>query len=119
MLARLDARGAGPAMESTLEALVWSLIVESGVRLPKRQYWVDVLGGRYRLDFCWPDLMLGLECDSYEHHGARRSDWGKDRARYAELAVVGWRVMPVTWDVARHHPKRVHRWLRDGVRDAA
>jgi hypothetical protein len=28
-----------PAMESTLEALVWSLILESGVPLPERQYW--------------------------------------------------------------------------------
>ena len=89
-------------MESTLEALVWSLILESGVRLPERQYRVDVPGGRYRLDFCWPDLMFGLECDGYEHHGERKSDWGKDRARYAELAVIGLRVMPVTWDVARH-----------------
>jgi very-short-patch-repair endonuclease len=117
--ALLAARGEGPAMESTLEALVWSLIVESGVRLPERQHWVEVPGGRYRLDFCWPDLMLGLECDSYEHHGVRRADWGKDRARYAELAVVGLRVMPVTWGVARHDPKRVLRWLRDGVRNAA
>lgn len=73
----LDARGKGPAMESTLEALVWSLIVESGVRLPERQYWVDVPSGRYRLDFFWPDLRFGLECDSYEHHGERKSDWGR------------------------------------------
>jgi hypothetical protein len=42
----LDARGAGPAMESTLEALVWKLIVESGVRRPERQYPVKVPGGR-------------------------------------------------------------------------
>ncbi len=117
--ALLDARGDGPAMESTLEALVWSLILESGVRLPERQYWVLVPSGRYRLDFCWPDLRFGLECDSYEHHGERKADWGKDRARYAELAVVGLRVMPVTWEVARHDPKRVLRWLRDGVREAA
>jgi very-short-patch-repair endonuclease len=117
--ALLDARGVGPAMESTLEALVWSLIVESGVRLPERQYWVDVPGGRYRLDFCWPDMMLGLECDSFEFHAERKSDWGKDRARYAELVVIGLRVIPVTWDAARHEPKRVLRWLRDGVRDAA
>ena len=117
--ALLDRRGDGPPMESALETLVWSLIFESGVTLPERQHWVEVPGGRYRLDFCWPHLMLGLECDSFEHHGARRDDWGKDRARYAELAVIGIRVMPVTWNVARHDPKRVLRWLRDGVRDAA
>jgi very-short-patch-repair endonuclease len=117
--ALLTARGDGPAMESTLEALVWSLILESGVRLPERQSWIDVPGGRYRLDFYWPDLRFGLECDGYADHGARKADWGKDRARYAELAVFGLRVMPVTWDAARNQPKRVLRWLRDGVREAA
>ncbi len=117
--ALVDVRSEGPAMESTLETLVWSLILESGVRLPERQYWVDVSSGRYRLDFFWPELRFGLECDGYERHGERKSDWGKDRARYAELAVVGLRVMPVTWDVARHDRKRLLRWLRDGVREAA
>jgi very-short-patch-repair endonuclease len=117
--AMLEQRGDGPAMESALEVLVWSRIIESGVPLPSRQHWVDVPGGHYRLDFCWPDLRLGLECDSYEHHGRRRDDWGKDRARYAELAVIGYRIMPVTWNVARHEPTRLLRWLRDGVRRSA
>jgi very-short-patch-repair endonuclease len=115
----LETRGAGPAMESALEVLVWSRIIESGVPLPSRQHWIEVPGGRYRLDFCWPHLRFGVECDSWSYHGERRADWGKDRARYAELAVVGYRVMPVTWNVARHEPARLLRWLRDGVRRSA
>lgn len=113
----LETRGVGPAMESALEVLVWSRIIESGVPLPERQYWVDVPGGRYRLDFCWPDLRFGVECDSWSYHGERHDDWGKDRARYAELAVIGYRVRP--WNVARHQPARLLRWLRDGVRRSA
>lgn len=117
--ALLDARGAGPAMESTLEALVWSLILKSGVRLPERQYEVKVPGGRYRLDYAWPDLKLGMECDSWHYHGERKEQWGKDRARYAELAVIGYRVVPVTWAVARHDSKRLLRWLRSSLPNAA
>lgn len=119
LAALLDVRGDGPAMESMLEALVWSLILESGVRIPERQHWVDVPGGRYRLDYAWPDLHLGMECDSWEHHGANKSDFGKDRARYAELVVVGYRVLPVTWDVAKRDPRRVIRWLRTAFPEAA
>ena len=106
-------------MESTLEVLVWKLILESGVLLPERQHEVKVAGGRYRLDYAWPDLMLGLECDSWQYHGEQKAQWGKDRARYAELAVIGYRVLPVTWNVAKHDPTRLIRWLRDSVRGAA
>ena len=85
--ALLAQRGDGRPLESALEALVWQIIVASGVRLPERQHWVTVTEGRYRLDFAWPDLQLGLECEGYEHHSGR-SRWGKDRARFAEPAPL-------------------------------
>jgi very-short-patch-repair endonuclease len=113
--ALLARRGVGPAMESTLEALVWSLILSSGVRLPERQYWATANGHRCRLDFAWPDLGLALECDGREHHGSNRIDFVNDRARYAELLVAGISVLPVTWDAARNQPARVIGWLRDRV----
>jgi very-short-patch-repair endonuclease len=111
-LARLlDARGTGRAMESTLEALVWSIIDASGLPRPERQFWVVVAGGRYRLDFAWPDVRVALECDGYGSHGSTREVFGKDRARYAELVAAGYRVLPVTWHVAHRDPHRVTRWL--------
>jgi very-short-patch-repair endonuclease len=107
----LDRRSSGPAMESALEVLVWSILVRSGVRLPDRQVWVVVPGGRYRLDFAWTDVKVALECDGFDAHASTRDRFGKDRARYAELVSSGYRVLPVTWDVARREPDRMVRWL--------
>jgi very-short-patch-repair endonuclease len=70
-----------------------------------------VAGGRYRLDFAWPDFKVAVECGGYEAHGSTRERFGKDRARYAELVASGYRVLPVTWSVARTEPGRVVRWL--------
>lgn len=115
----LAARGDGPAMESTLEALVWTIMGDGGVRSPVRQHWVNVPGGRYRLDFAWPDVKVAVECDGFDAHGSTRARFGKDRARYAELVALGYRVLPVTWSAARMEPSRVVRWLVDTLALAA
>lgn len=110
-LAELLAQRAGPALESALEVKVWQLIVRTGLPLPERQHWVSLPGGRYRLDFAWPEHRVALECDGWEHHGAR-SAFAPDRARLAELAADRWRVLPVTWHACTREPQRVERWLR-------
>jgi very-short-patch-repair endonuclease len=101
-----------------LEAKVWFLLLRSGVPRPVRQHWVVVPGGRYRLDFAWPELRVGLECDGWAHHGDRVA-FGKDRDRFAELAAARWRVLPVTWRACSRDPERVIRWIRDAVAPAA
>jgi very-short-patch-repair endonuclease len=106
----LERRGDGRPLESTLEGKVWLLLQRSGVRLPARQHWVTTTGGRYRLDFAWPDRKLGLEADSWKHHGDRVA-FGKDRERLSEMVAIGWRVLLVTWDVGTRQPKRVVRWV--------
>jgi very-short-patch-repair endonuclease len=116
--ALLDARGDGRPLESALEALAWRIICSSGVPLPARQHWVILPGGRYRLDFAWPDLKIGLECEGHEFHGGR-SAWGKDRARFAEFGAAGWRVVPLTWDACSREPRRVTRWIKDALENAA
>jgi very-short-patch-repair endonuclease len=107
----LAGRGVGPALESTLEAKVWLLIRRTGLPLPQRQFWVSLPGGRFRLDFAWPDQRIGLECDGWEHHG-RQSAFAPDRARLAEFAAAQWRILPVTWNACTREPDRVERWLR-------
>jgi very-short-patch-repair endonuclease len=82
--------------------------------LPQRQYQVSIAGRRYRLDFAWPELRVGLECDGWEHHG-RRSAFAPDRARLAEFAAAKWRVLPVTSHAVTREPARVERWLRDAL----
>ncbi len=114
----LDGRGDGGSLESRLEVKTWLLLQQAGVPLPVRQHWVVVGGGRYRLDFAWPELRVGLECEGWEHHGGRAA-FGKDRARYAELAAIGWRLLPVTWDACTRQPARVLRWIRAAVTRAA
>jgi very-short-patch-repair endonuclease len=106
----LARRGDGRALESVLEGKVWSLLQRSGLPLPARQHWVTTTGGRYRLDFAWPDRKLALECDGWEHHGDRIA-FGKDRDRLSELVASGWRVLIVTWDAGTRRPKRVVRWV--------
>ena len=116
--ALLDQRGDGRPLESALETLVWQIIVATGVRLPERQYWVTSASLRYRLDFAWPDLMFGLECEGFAHHGGS-APWSNDRTRYAELADIGWRVLPITWHMATRKRDRVMRWITNSVPRAA
>jgi very-short-patch-repair endonuclease len=113
-LAKLLASRAGPALESALEAKVWRLVQRTGLPLPQRQHWVSLAGGRYRLDFAWPERRVALECDGWEHHG-RRGAFAPDRARLAELAAARWHVLPVTWHAVTREPARVERWLRDSL----
>jgi very-short-patch-repair endonuclease len=108
LAALLERRGDGRPLESTLEGKVWLLLQRSGVRLPARQHWVLTTGGRYRLDFAWPDRKLGLEADGWEHHGDRVA-FGKDRERLSEMVALGWRVLLVTWDIGTRQPRRVVR----------
>lgn len=104
----------GPALESALEARIWMLLRRFGLPLPQRQFWVSLPGGRYRLDFAWPEQRVGLECDGWQHHG-QRSAFDPDRARLAEFAAARWRILPVTWSACTRTPERVERWLRDAL----
>ena len=117
-LAELLEGSMGPALESTLEAKVWLLLRRTRLPLPERQFWVSLPGGRFRLDFAWPEARVGLECDGWEHHG-RRTAFAPDRARLAEFAAARWRILPVTWHACTREPDRVERWLRDALAAAA
>lgn len=110
----LDQRGDGRPLESPLETLVWRIILSTGVRLPERQYWIVAAGDRYRLDFAWPDLKFGLECEGFEGHGGF-VEWRKGRTRDAEVATLRWRVVPVTWHAATRERERVVRWITTSV----
>jgi very-short-patch-repair endonuclease len=114
----LSDRGDGRPLESTLEGKIWLLLSRSHLPRPARQHWVTTSGGRYRLDFAWPDRRLGLECDGWEHHGDREA-FGKDRVRLSEMVSSGWRVLLVTWDIGTRDPRRVLRWVEASLALAA
>ena len=54
-LAALLASRAGPALESALEAKVWLLFVAAAYRFRSGSTGSRLPGGRYRLDFAWPE----------------------------------------------------------------
>ena len=92
----------------------------SGVPLPARQHWV--VARRRALS---PRLRVARPQGRRSSATARSTTatgrrWGKDRARLAEFAAAGWRVLPVTWDVVHATTRSASiRWLRRGARDAA
>jgi very-short-patch-repair endonuclease len=75
------------------------------VQVSRGQYWINVNGTWYRVDFAWPELRLILECDGRRYH-----DFESDRERWSALAGDGWRIIYATWrDVCRSPEAFVER----------
>jgi very-short-patch-repair endonuclease len=117
LLRLLDERDSA-ASESALEAKVWLLLSRSSLPRPVRQHWVATPGGRYRLDFAWPEHRVALEADGWEHHGGRAA-FGKDRARLSEISATRWRVLVATWEIVTRDPRRLLRWAGTALGDFA
>lgn len=100
----LDHRDGSPPPHRGLETKLWKLIRESDLPRPLREYPV-IENGReiYRIDFAYPDQMLAIEADSWEHHSGR-VEWSKDHNRSNVLTVRGWRHLRFTDEDATNHP---------------
>ncbi|MFP5298695.1 MAG: hypothetical protein ACLGHL_06895, partial [Actinomycetota bacterium] len=68
---------------------------EQPIRLPD--------GTVLRPDFCYPELKIAIECESYRWHGGRRA-WLRDIERYALLRRAGWIVIQVTMEMIEPDP---------------
>jgi len=88
-------RAGGPT-ESWLEDRVVEFLRRRQFGEPQRGWWVNLPGGRVRLDLAWPDLKVNVEVDSRLWHTSP-SDRRRDAARDARLAAAGWIVVRVTW----------------------
>jgi very-short-patch-repair endonuclease len=97
MRAVLAARG--PELEraeSRPEMRVFRAIVAAGLPAPEMQHWVLVAGGeRFRLDFAYPDIRLGLEYLGFGAHGTR-SALARDSRRRRLLTLAGWDLLEFT-----------------------
>ncbi|HEV2758046.1 MAG TPA: type IV toxin-antitoxin system AbiEi family antitoxin domain-containing protein [Acidimicrobiales bacterium] len=90
--------GARPRTQSEFERRLLLALDRRDLPVPRTQYEVALPGGRKAfLDFAYPELQLGIEADSYEHHSSR-TDWARDRTRNRLLTALGWRILPVTWE---------------------
>jgi very-short-patch-repair endonuclease/alkylated DNA nucleotide flippase Atl1 len=108
--AMLDERPAtARPMGSEFEASLFRALREAGLPLPVPQYRVLMPDGcLVFLDFAYPDVKLAIEADSYIWH-ASLADWQRDRARNGELVVLGWSILPITWDLAMRNPIEMAR----------
>jgi very-short-patch-repair endonuclease len=95
---------------SRLEVRVARALRRSGLPAAVRQHPVTTAeGSRHRLDFAWPERLVGLECDGFAWHGDRLQ-WKRDRRRIAAIESLGWRLVFVTWDdVTRRVDEMLHR----------
>jgi hypothetical protein len=81
-----------------------------GVPVPLTNHPVEAGGRTYLADFCWPELRLIVEADSWRWHGGRLKA-EEDRDRDQRLAIAGWRVIHFTRNQIRHEPAEVGRRL--------
>jgi very-short-patch-repair endonuclease/predicted transcriptional regulator of viral defense system len=95
--------------ESPLESLTRLCFVRSNVRQPELQAWVDTPGGRYRVDFLWPDVKVIVEVDGL----LKYRDWralADEKRRQEHLERAGYRVIRLLWeDVVRHSEATIAR----------
>ena len=109
----LDLRdGSFVALHPGLERRLWKLIGTSGLPLPLREYPV-IEGGKqiYRIDFAYPDAMLAIEADGWEHHSDRMS-WSRDQGRSNVLTARGWRLLRFTYQDLDQTPDDVVSAIR-------
>lgn len=86
--------------ESELEDDFLELVIRrSNLPLPVRQYPV----GRSRIDFAYPELVLGVEIESVRGHAARED---VDRNAHKANDLLDWWILRFVFD-------DVHRWPED------
>jgi very-short-patch-repair endonuclease len=112
-VALYDGHGAAP--ESPLESRLLRVLLDAGLPVPTRQHRVTLPGATRRLDFAWPDALVGLEADSYQWHSSPIA-WRADRRRLAELREAGWVILSATADDVRD-PDRLVRSLTRALTD--
>jgi very-short-patch-repair endonuclease len=76
---------------------------------------VNVAVGAFLVDFLWAENRLIVEVDGYEYHRGRES-FEADRARDAELAIRGFRVLRFTHRQVTEEPSRIARSVRQLLR---
>ena len=98
--------------DSELETLVHRWLRTHGFPAPVFQHWVTLPAhGPARLDFAYPDKLVGVEADSYAWHSGH-SAFERDRARIGELASLGWIVIQTTHREIRTRPELPAQRLR-------
>jgi very-short-patch-repair endonuclease len=94
--------------ESVLEDKLFRVLKNGGLPNPVRQHPVRVGGLDYRLDFAYPDAMIGIEADGYASRASRRR-WEQELARQNALVGAGWHLVRFTWTTVVERPDLIVR----------
>jgi hypothetical protein len=98
------------------ERRMLSLIKEAGLPLPERQHLVfDADEYPFaQIDLAYPEIRLGIECDSYKFHSGREA-WEANLARRNKLTLLGWYIIHVTWRQLTTRPDSVLAEIKTGI----
>jgi very-short-patch-repair endonuclease len=101
----LEDRGNQRPTMSRLEVKIWRTLRAKGLT-PVRQHPVRCGNTTYWLDCAFPQWRVAVEGFGDRFHRAARNR-KRELRRFADLARVHWRVIPVTWDDITDHPDDV------------
>lgn len=125
LMERLDdlgtrGRQGAKALREVLQARVGKVVVNSEpqrelARLLKDfglppgipEYEIRLRDGRHRrVDNGWPEVLFGVQMDSYRHHSTL-ADHTSDIVRDADAVAEGWRILRVTPEQLNNEPRKV------------
>jgi len=85
---------------SGLEETLLLFIKSEGLPIPKREYcFAKSIGRRWRFDFAYPNLKIGIECEGGIYSGGRHvrgKGFENDCIKYNHAAMMGWTVLRFT-----------------------
>jgi very-short-patch-repair endonuclease len=111
--ARRVAAAADARAESALESALRAILIEAGIDGFEPQVVVRDLAFSARIDLGHPELLIGLEADSFAHHGTRIA-LARDCRRHVNLTIRGWRLLRFSWEDVMFDAA----WVVDAVRQA-
>jgi very-short-patch-repair endonuclease len=112
--ARRVAAAADGRAESPLESVLRAILIEAGIEGFEPQVVVRDDGFSARIDLGHRVLLIGLEADSFAHHGTR-SALARDCRRHANLTIRGWRVLRFSWEDVMFDPAWVVHVIRQAM----
>jgi predicted transcriptional regulator of viral defense system len=86
---------------SVNERRMFSICRRFGVSLPLVNHPIRTGGRLFYADFCWPEMNLIVEVDSWRWHGGRNAG-ESDADRDQILSLAGWRIVHFTRDQVKH-----------------
>ena len=97
--------------ESQFERALLRMVRRFKLEVPAKQHPVEIAGHGFRIDFAYPDALVGVEAWSYSKH-SERNDWEYDYARHGHLTEAGWLMLYVTYRRLCSNPASVAEQIR-------